>query len=280
MLKTFGPRAKEAMPALRAALKDSDPQVAAEAACALLNIATPDPEAVKCLVRSIGVEHRRFPDLDVGLSSIKALGPKAAGSAPALIGLLNESNQTRVVQIAEALYATAPEQAQPAVPHVMKILRDDQADYHDQEAAFSILWNLGPSAKEAVPVLIERLTKPHALGNEYWKIGGILKAIGPAARPALPTLRRMMEDDHELWWVTDALITINPNDPVIVPSVMAVLKYPEEHLREWAVDKLASLGSASRPAIPRFRDALQQESRPVLRDNIKAAIWQIEQCKP
>ncbi len=89
------------------------------------------------------------------------------------------------------------------IPQLVAGLRD--ADYL-QTSACRLLGRLGPSAKEAVPDLINYLETRNdayaARSDAIWALG----KIGPAAEPAIPVLVRLAEEEQSSWHVRHAVI--------------------------------------------------------------------------
>jgi vesicle coat complex subunit len=75
-----------------------------------------------------------------------------------------------------------------AVPALIQILADPEADSYVKSNAAYALGNIGPAAAEAVPALIQILTDPDP--NRYVKgcAAEVLGQIGPAAGEAVPAL--------------------------------------------------------------------------------------------
>lgn len=143
------------------------------------------------------------PDYQVrwkALEALAKLGPQAAPAVPTLITRLeDESDRYRAISV---LGAIGPVAAPPAVPALLKrlayTLSVENKLYRDESTEaigiIETLANIGPAAKNAVPLLrqalkdkvsVIRYFAAHALGE-----------MGPEARVATPDLETLL-NDHE-----------------------------------------------------------------------------------
>jgi len=148
----IGPRAKEAIPALIAALKDDDPGVRQTAAGALGGIGPEAKEAIPALIAAL-------KDGDPGVrrtaaEALEGIGPAAKEAIPALIAALKDGDPWVRRTAAEALGAIGPA-AKEAIPALITALKDD--DPWVRRMAAVALGEIGPAAKEAIPALITAL---------------------------------------------------------------------------------------------------------------------------
>jgi HEAT repeat protein len=210
-LGRIGPRAAEALPALRGLIEmgSADPEVVE----ALVRI---DPHGTACLpalVTAMSDEDSRV--VDAAARALGVLGPRAKGAVAALAAALarefegpfgNEGNPR--VDAAKALGRIGPE-ARPAIPALIRALRarlvlpeglglgGDRIDYESAEAAARVLGSFGPAASEAVPVLIEVARRRDADDDDWtvrFEAALALGRIGPAASDAVTVLREMMRE--------------------------------------------------------------------------------------
>jgi HEAT repeat protein len=99
-------------------------------------------------------------------------------------------NRDLVELAAEAIGSIGP-QATPAVPALMDLLGENDANVHGRAA--DALAKIGP---EAVPALIKALSDPVAAKRKAatWALG----KMGPGATAAVPDLRRLASDPSPL----------------------------------------------------------------------------------
>jgi len=212
---------RKAIPALTAAMKDTDSSVRSAAAMALGNIPGDMRVTIPALIdalqdkdetvrtnamRSLGTigqsPELAVPALVGGLkreipgdareSASEALikfGPAAKPAVPALIALLNENDLSLDTSVAPVLGAIGPG-AQDAEPALLAILRGSN-DQVRLEAA-DALGKIGRDQAEAVAV-----TTP-ILEAEDWqdrmRAAGVLKDLGPAAATSVPALTKALND--------------------------------------------------------------------------------------
>jgi HEAT repeat protein len=276
-----GPEAKEAIAALNELLQDKEPLVAAKAASSLIMLGAPEDMPLKRLTELIGTRDWRNGDCgDVGLNELMTLGRRARGAIPAVVAHLDAKDPEGVTEIAGVVVRIAPEKAGPIVPHLVNIVRNEKladlhrqwsrsCDYQVRSWALGYLKDLGPRAREAVPALLELLTRRNPKGPAPKEVGAVLAAIGPAAREAIPVLRRCIENDDEVSWAAPALFAIDPDDPAVLPALMALLQFqdpygdwgwePPNYPRRCAIEALGRLGPRARAAVPRLEKILQEQ---------------------
>lgn len=84
--------------------------------------------------------------------------------------------------------------ARPAVPALIRLMKDDKADVGARNSAIYALGEIGPGAEEAVEPLIEQLEK----GDDWATRSLAARALGAIrSKAALGALRGAMEDERE-----------------------------------------------------------------------------------
>ena len=228
-LGKLGPAAKEAVPAMVAAMK-ADNQVAFDAVEALGNIGPGAKEAVPALIDSLQdttkyLRERAAEALGkIGPGARTAVGPlekalKDEGTnvrlwaSFALIKITG--NRSRYLPLIKAVYLDKTpsdpfdvpravaimvleelgQDAGGAVPELTEALTDTESAPVTPERAARALGNIGPDAAAAVPRLIELAKTSRAILAEA-RVEAIktLGKIGPAARAAIPTLTELADD--------------------------------------------------------------------------------------
>ena len=137
--------------------------------------------------------------------------------------------------------------------------------------AIQTLGHLGRKAPPAVPSLIRHLKEDPREGMLVWNIAFALGKIGPGAREAVPSLMQAAKetggDDRS--WLLGAAVAIDPQNKELVPALLSVLRPnaasvvdPRESSRErcYAARLLGEIG-------PTATEALLQLRKTMLEDN-------------
>lgn len=194
-LVALGPKAKEALPALRQALeKNQNPYLAAQVLAAIGEDGVP-----------ILVEGLKNTDPAVVRSAVTALRSRKGAKAaiPTLGALLN--NPDVAVEAGRTLGTLGPD----AVPVLSAALRHDRT----ARAALEGLALMGPEAREAIPALIERMKTKET--QRPWS-GMVLEKMGAVAIPALVEAFKDPDCDR----APGVLIAMSRRNPQIARQVI------------------------------------------------------------
>ncbi len=185
---------------------------------------------------------------------------------------------------------------------LLTIAAKDPVDDIRREA-IGALGNIGPSARPAVPVLIQALRDPEQCVRSEAAIA--LGMIGPGAVDAVPALVVFIKrrDDGRPSAI-DAVAAIGTGARAAVPVLFSILGDQEEHdsarqqaasvlwriarrpealdylIRSvqgkdpWAAQSLGALGPSAHRAVPALRRALRAKD-PALRVHAAGALWRI-----
>src|SRR5262249_27344873 len=149
----LGPEAKQAVPALKAALRDKDASIRITAAIALTRLNFRGEEATSALVEGVA-----SPDISLhqqAIGTVQTLGESGKAAVPALIRILQDKDERWQRQsAAHALSAIGPS-AKAAVPALVEALKDEEPDL--RSIALGALGRIGAGDKTLVPILIEAL---------------------------------------------------------------------------------------------------------------------------
>ena len=122
-----------------------------------------------------------------------------ANAIPVLVELLGEEGEAANFACVGLLVASSemPQVVQTAVPKIVEILRSPSCK-HRQYPIWA-LGCIGGGAKGAVPALIEVVgeadtSQPEGIEEIYWALGA-LEEIGPAAREAIPVLEKLRDGE-------------------------------------------------------------------------------------
>jgi HEAT repeat protein len=242
-LAWLGPKAREAAPALRAALADKRLQVRISAAEALAPIDPAATEAVPVLIE--GLNHRDDQDLEAWdiPEALARLGPRAKAALPLLIDLVKKGSDD--AGLLKALVQIDPE-GKECVPALIAALKHEDSFVVDTAA--NCLALLGPRAKDAIPALAAAMTRDYGESfHEGWNpqvsAARALGRIGQPARSAVPALIGAVRYRHVVRRQADGL-----NEPGEERDCEAAAA---------AAEVLGLFGAEARPAIPALIDSLR-----------------------
>ncbi len=173
------------------------------------------------------------------------------------LGLLLVDPNARVRRAAMIALRQLQPDPQLALPPLTRMLADEDPAVAAQAAQL-----LATFDKAAVPYMIRALEVPEA---RYWAVL-VLADLGPSAQQAVPALIELMDTDQpELRReVIMALGAIGPEAKAAVPALLQVLNGDDPALAASATYALGRMGQAAQLASAALRDQLQAED-PFLR---------------
>jgi len=182
-ISSYGPMAKEAMPALSKALEDETPSVRAYAAFALGGLGAEARAAAPALIKQVTDEDPLVRRAVRG--ALIKIKPNPELTIPIFVKMLEEAEPAEVMPA----LATLAEGGAEVVPVLRKALGNDKAAYW----ATLVLTEIGPDAKDAVPELSALIAsdKPPLRMHAVLALG----EIGPGAKAAVPALVKALEND-------------------------------------------------------------------------------------
>jgi HEAT repeat protein len=184
LVNLVGPEDTSAVPALRAALKDTDSDAVRFAAFALGNIgggrAAPAVPVLREALTDPAVSVRRR-----AAGSLANIGPDAVSAVPELSRALADTDAEVQSRSALALSGIGPK-ASAAVPDLAKALRAKSAEVrlYSAEALSRIATNLEPAVDELVRLLKED-AEPNVRQRAVWALGRVPNLDGHRAARAL-----------------------------------------------------------------------------------------------
>ncbi len=271
----MGPQATDVIPALRKLLDGPPTPIAVQAAGALLRTGDDPARPLQALVaalKNVADPGCRGPAVEILACGGTPMGrgqlhaspglprgvqvPREAVSA-LLEALVDENHRAHAVMVLGAMRHAADE----IVIKVGTQLR--AANQPPPEYLLSILEQLGPAAKGAVPEIL-RCVEQHTSESTRRAAFRALQAIGPAGKDAVPVLLQVMNDPEvpghrEALW---ALGHIGVGSSEVLDALTRLLRDPKDgrpgraDRRSAAAWALAHLGLAAKPAVPALREAL------------------------
>jgi HEAT repeat protein len=241
-LGDFGPAAKQALPALRTAMKGDSQSLRATAAYSLWKISGDADEAVKTIVAVFDALDEHGAHWEAALW-LYHMGPAAKDAVPSLCKVLGKAEERTRSKAAEALTAI---RAQPDV---------------------------------AVPALVAALKDKDWSVRSY--AGHALQAYGADAKPAIPALREALLDKDGLVRasVAEAIWTIERKADAVIPALIETLKSGGDedcYARSASAKVLGRIGQGAKDAVPQLKACLKDEWRTV-RISAAEALWKITQ---
>jgi hypothetical protein len=127
--------------------------------------------------------------------------------------------------------------AKPAVPSLIRILRDTDPDIRSG-AAFC-LSQIGPAAEEAVPALLPSLDDPEAQNNAF----AALRSIGAKPDVVVAVLMGYLSSTNmgQQGWALSRLSVFGTDAKTATPKVLEFLGDPQSYLRQAATNALKAI---------------------------------------
>jgi hypothetical protein len=168
-----------------------------------------------------------------------------------LVRDLQDPDGAKREEAAKALGRLGPK-AKDAVPALLGTYGDQRLTVWG--AASASIRQIGAAA---VPSLVDALQRTPNPNLRFVIIESLLKEMGPAAKDAVPILVAALrvpptEDDPLCFNAASALVAIDPGRPEIVPVLVQALSY-NSLTRGTALDDLSALGPRAKPALPALR---------------------------
>jgi HEAT repeat protein len=223
----LGPRAGEAVPAVRNMLRDESPSIRAQAIDVLSRSAPRDERLLDDLIAVLK------NDLDSGvqrqaIETIRLLGPGGRDALPAVIGKLSSPHPDDVRLAAVLMIESHGQTAAEAVPALCALLDDGPSKL--QTIAARALATMGKAAQPAFTRLAEMLNSGNPEAREAAALTlGSLELNAEMIRPALA--RALRDDKPEVRRAaTKAVQQLGPAGAIFIPDII-LLAEKKENLR-------------------------------------------------
>jgi HEAT repeat protein len=270
-LGEMGPAAREAIPALAAAI-GKDWNNPSQAGIALEKIGEP---AVPALIKVLEEDKKGGGRRSAALA-LARIGPAAAPYLAAALG--NADPQVRLhAAMGLALMESVPKEA---LPELLRGLGDPERQV--RHWSIRALQKLSPPPPEIVPALTV------ALADDDWTVRlaavDIMGRMGPdapgAAAPLANVLRGDRDEDVRVWAAL-ALGRVDPRGTVSVPALTGALNQSLP-VRIAAIHALSELGPAAKPAVPALAKSLHEsgpEDQPFWPSGKSGGLFVVEEWK-
>jgi HEAT repeat protein len=190
-LGVLGAKAKPAVPALNAALKDPNPLLRLASTSALGKIGQAARVSYPTLDQL--AKDEKQPEIKrAAAEAMKKIGQPTKSDVPELIGALEDNDPDYRAAAVVCLWMLFRD-ARDAVVPLSKVLIDDQDETVRGHAAFALA-AIGPDAKAAVPALIKALKRAND-DNLRLRAAYALGEIGANAKEAIPALKTALKDN-------------------------------------------------------------------------------------
>ncbi len=207
--------------------------------------------------------------------------PAPPAVTPLLVETLKDKSAEVRDKALDAMASMGPT-AKDAVPALMEALPSKDFLEHRKEVVH-VLGCIGPEAKAAVPDLLELVRKDdRGLRNQAV---GALGGIGPAAKSAVPEILKVGQGEvkGDRWTAIWALGRIGPDAKDAVPTLIDVLKTdkPEADKDDDTLKALRGIGPAAKAAVPALLEmARDQQAKPSRRQYAARAVIAIDPANP
>jgi HEAT repeat protein len=247
----------DAIPALVEGLQQKSEDVRIKASRNLLQTKSAAKGAIPALAKLLDdkVSEVRF---EAALALVGIDPSKAAGGVPALIAGVESDNDNTVLRAAKALAVLGPV-AKSAAPALLKKC-DTQYPQWRQHAAAALARVDPAQTPKAVEVLVD-LIKDRKAGAAHRDAITALRRIGPNAKAAMPALAELLNDkDYDHADVAVAMLVIDADGakPALEWVRKVLTDKSSSDLYE-LTELLPQLGAAAKPLIPELVTLLQSK---------------------
>jgi HEAT repeat protein len=238
------------------------------------------------------------------LNAVTFAGAQSKAAVPVLEAALEKGDPASRMRAAGTLWQMDRGKKVTMFPLLLEGLKDNNRAVWG--AAAQALGQVGPEAKEAIPLLVEMMrTRPEAMhaysevGNALWRMGepavrplaelvatpglskqvlqGATQTLGRLGAPAVPALVPLLRHTDPAVRTTacQALTTVGPAARDAVPALGDLLKDGDLNVRRTAVSALGRVGPAARAAAPRLAELARDKKDLNLRLMSLAALRQV-----
>lgn len=257
-LGELGEKAKPAVAALTAALKDDQPATRREVLVALARIGPDASEAVPAIIPLLDDKDEAVAH--AAAFALGRMGPAAAGAAAALRKGQEGSEEELMRTVSTwALAHVEPENKQVRADAIKRLTSALQAENpRVQLAALKGLIELEPDPAKLVPILSGVLCQ-----GEEQLVDEAFAAVAAMGDAATPALIEALKSPEACLRATALLAQLGPKAGVAAPALAAALSDPNPEVRREALFALASMGPDAAPALAAITKALDDPEMPV-----------------
>ncbi len=258
---TIGQRgyaAREARPALLAALNEEGRDAYFRAACVrAIALTGPSETVVLEALRKACREDQDFSVRAYAAAGLVRLDPEVGQEYLQILvdGIGHQDGESKLTAIQALALLGSPNNlaAKTLIPLLVKQLED--SNFHVRASATTALARLAPAAPETIAALASALQDPDE--SVHWCAARDCQELGVAAASVVPQLAKLLSDRSEgnRYAAATALAAIGAGAQSAVPQLIDVL--PDPRVREAAINALAKIGP---PAVTPLIAKLHSES--------------------
>ena len=210
-----------------------------------------DAPAMRMLLTAI--EDPRETVQTNALFALARVAPKTQSAVSAVVEWVDSSLYPINMWALTTFLASAGPAATPALPHLLRILRQ----LNEERPMIKAYWDntlraigsIGPAARDAIPLLIDSLEAGTDDNAIYGAVDALVLIGRPSLRPMMEYASRPQANQYAHGVVIQALSRFSDDADVTIPFLIQLLK--SNHRLEWAiVDALGAFGPRAGVAIP------------------------------
>jgi HEAT repeat protein len=250
-LGELGDKAKPAVAALTAALKDDQPVTRREVLVALARIGPDAAASVPAIIPLLSDKDKTVAH--AAAFALGRMGPAAAGAADALRKGQEGSEEELMRTVSTwALAHVEPDNKELRADAIKRLISALQAENpRVQSAALKGLIELEPDPAKLVPILSGVLCQ-----GETQLVDEAFAAVAAMGDAATPALIEALKSPEACLRATALLAQLGPKAGVAAPALAAALGDPNPEVRREALFALASMGPEAAPALAAITQAL------------------------
>ena len=215
--------------------------------------------------------------------AIRAFGPDAGPAVPTLLVMLDDHSQKFRNLAAYIFWTIGGQSPKTAVPALVKSLKEGRARYPAD--VIKVIGDIGPDAKDAVPVLIQSLQDIRlwqAATESLFKIGHSAKEAAPAIGRAIRDARARAENLEDFFKSIDAVSQVQVGNAIqprraAIPLLAELLEEKDASLRSpapsvgrrWTNREAHSAKAGGAPQERRSRSAAKRCNRVIAHREIR-----------
>ncbi len=245
-----GHAAREARPALLAALNEEGRDIYFRGACVrALALTGPPEQFVLEALRKLCRDDQEFSVRAYAAAALVRLDPAVGQEYLQILadGLAKQDIESRLTAVESLALLGSPSNAAAKTLFPLLVNQVQDADMHIRANAATALVKVSPAAPETITAIVKALQDQDEFVR--YRAARDCRELGAAAAVSVTQLRNLLRDrfDHARLAAAEALGAIGPDAQAAVPELIVVLADPR--VRETANEALAKIGAAAIPSL-------------------------------